>query len=508
MGTGAGQDGCRATTEGGVVRKRGLFAVLALVVAALVLAAAGCGGGDSGEDGGGEATQPADTGVAGGGEETTEGGGEATGSVTALPSSSCGPIEYGGEGEPNLLVASDMPLQGASRTQTGQINDAIRLVLDQAGWKAGDFNIAFQACDDATAQAGKWDSGKCSQNGQAYAGNESVIAIIGTFNSGCAEIIIPLLNQAPGGAIPQISPANTDVCLTESTEACQTLGKPDKFYPSGTRNYARVVANDAYQGAMGAQLAQELAVTKVFILNDKETYGLGVATNFQGAAKSLGIEVVGFEAWDPKAASYEALFQKVKESGANGVFFGGLIDENGGQLIRDKVAVLGPNAATGDEGVVLIAPDGFTTAAVVDPGEGGATEAEGMYLTVAGVPVDEFGPAGQEFITAFAEAYGDDLGGAQPDPYAAYGGQAAQVVLEAITAGGDDRAAVLEAMYAYTVEDGILGSFGFDENGDPNPAEGAVVSLTAYRASADDAYAEVASVISPPVELVEAARAG
>ena len=380
------------------MRKRGLFAVLALVVAALALAAAGCGGGDSGEDGGGEATQPADTGVAGGGEETTEGGGEATGSVTALPSSSCGPIEYGGEGEPNLLVASDLPLQGASRTQTGQINDAIRLVLDQAGWKAGDFNIAFQACDDATAQAGKWDSGKCSQNGQAYAGNESVIAIIGTFNSGCAEIIIPLLNQAPGGAIPQISPANTDVCLTESTEACQTLGKPDKFYPSGTRNYARVVANDAYQGAMGAQLAQELAVTKVFILNDKETYGLGVATNFQGAAKSLGIEVVGFEAWDPKAASYEALFQKVKESGANGVFFGGLIDENGGQLIRDKVAVLGPNAATGDEGVVLIAPDGFTTAAVVDPGEGGATEAEGMYLTVAGVPVDEFGPAGQEFI--------------------------------------------------------------------------------------------------------------
>ena len=64
---------------------------------------------------------------------------------------------------------------------------------------------------------------------------------------------------------------------------------------------------------------------------------------------------------------------EIKASGADGVFLGGLIDENGGQLIRDKVAVLGPNAATAAEGVVLIAPDGFTTQATVEPDEGGAT---------------------------------------------------------------------------------------------------------------------------------------
>ena len=96
------------------------------------------------------------------------------GAVEELPASSCGPLEYGGEGEPNALLVSDLPLQGGSRTQTLQMNDAIRFVLDEAGWKAGDANIAFQPCDDATAQAAKWDSAKCTQNANNYAQNEAL----------------------------------------------------------------------------------------------------------------------------------------------------------------------------------------------------------------------------------------------------------------------------------------------------------------------------------------------
>ena len=495
------------------MRKRGLLAFLALLVAALALVAAGCGGGDD-DGGGGEAatTEAADTGAAPAGgetaEEESEGSGEAaapSGPVAPLPSSLCGELEYGGEGEPQLLIVSDLPLQGASRTQTVQMNDAIRFVLQQRGWKAGDFNVGFQACDDATAQAGKWDSGKCNQNAQAYAANPSVVGVIGTFNSGCAAIEIPVLNQAPGGGVPMISPANTYVCLTEGGPGCSET-EPDQYYPTGKRNYTRVVANDAFQGAAIAEFLQDKGVTQLYILNDKEAYGLGVAENVRGAAEALGIEVVGFEAWDPKASSYEALFNKVKQSGANGVFLGGLIDENGGQVIRDKVAVLGPNGATADEGVVLIAPDGFTTQATVEPDQGGAREAEGMYLTVAGVPIDQLGPGGKEFIDAFAAEYADTLGGNPPDPYSAYAGQAAEIILDSIAQGGADRTAVIDAMYATQVTDGILGTFSFNENGDPTGAEGAVVAISVYRASADQALAEVADVISPAEETVNAAR--
>ena len=311
-------------------KRNGLF-LGGSVVAALALVAAACGGGGGG------------------------------GAPEALPSSSCTAIEYQGDGDPDYLVVSDLPLQGSSRTQTLQINDAIRAELTDRDWKAGDYNIGFQACDDSTAQAAKWDSGKCSQNANAYAANDKVLAVIGTFNSGCAAIIIPVLNQAADGGIAMMSPANTFVCLTQGGPGCDA-SEPDKYYPSGTRNYARVAAPDSYQGAAVAEFAQELGVKKVYILNDKEAYGLGVATNFRGAAESLGIEVAGFEAWDPKAASYESLFGKIKGTGADAVFLGGLIDENGAQVIKDKVAVLGPN----DGNVKLFAPDGFTTQQTID----------------------------------------------------------------------------------------------------------------------------------------------
>jgi branched-chain amino acid transport system substrate-binding protein len=355
---------------------------------------------------------------------TTEASGGG-GGVEALPSSSCTAVEYEGEGEPDVLLASDFPLQGSSRTQTIQIVEAIRYLLEQSNFKAGDHNVAYQSCDDATAQAGKWDSGKCSTNAQAYAGNEKVVAVIGTFNSGCAAIEIPVLNQAPGGGVAMMSPANTYVCLTEGGPGCDAT-EPDKYYPSGSRNYARVVAHDAYQGAAVAEFAKEQGVTSVYILNDKEAYGLGVATNFRKAAESIGIKVAGFAAWDPKASSYEALMQQVKSSGADALFLGGLIDEHGAQVIKDKVAVLGPN----DGDVKLLTPDGFTQQSTID--ESGVDNARGMFLSIAGVPTDELTGDGKTFVEAFSKELGDE----PVDPYAAYGAQAAQVLLAAIERAG------------------------------------------------------------------------
>ncbi len=182
---------------------------------------------------------------------------------------------------------------------------------------------------------------KCSANANAYAANDAVIGVIGTFNSGCAAIEIPVLNQAPDGGIPMLSPANTYVCLTAAAPSCDST-EPDKYYPSGTRNYLRVVANDAYQGSADAEFAQSEGVKSVYILNDKQAYGLGVATNFRDAAKSLGIKIAGFAAWDSKATSYTSTYDKIKQTDADAVFLGGLICENGAQLIKDKVAVLGP----------------------------------------------------------------------------------------------------------------------------------------------------------------------
>jgi branched-chain amino acid transport system substrate-binding protein len=441
--------------------KKSLLAAFGLLVAALALVAAGCGGG-------------------GGGNE-----------VTALPSSSCTALEYEGDGDPDYILASDFPLQGSSRTQTEQIVAAIKFQLQQQDWKAGDYNIAYQSCDDSTAQAGSWDSAKCSANANAYASNDAVIGVIGTFNSGCAAIEIPVLNQAPDGGIPMLSPANTYVCLTAAAPSCDST-EPDKYYPSGDRNYLRVVANDAYQGSADAEFAKSEGVKSVYILNDKQAYGLGVATNFRDAAKSLGIKIAGFDAWDSKATSYTSTYDKIKQTDADAVFLGGLICENGAQLIKGKVAVLGPN----DGAVKLIAPDGFTTQATID--ESGSA-AQGMYMSVAGQPIDSFQGKAKEFVDGLLAG---PLSGKPIDPYAIYGGQAAQTMLDAIAASDGSRSDVISKLFASDVQQGLLGSFTFSSDGDPVASSGATVAITLYKATTK---LETETTIAPKQTTVDAA---
>jgi branched-chain amino acid transport system substrate-binding protein len=399
--------------------------------------------------------------------------------ATPLPASSCSAIQNAGG---NLLIASDLPLQGSGRTQTLQMTRAIKYVLQQHNFKAGKYTLAYQSCDDATAQAGKWDSGKASANANAYAQNSSVVGVIGTFNSGAAEIEIPILNRAPNGPIAMVSPANTYVGLTHGGPGT-AAGEPGKYYPTGKRNYARVVAADDFQGAADAILAKSLGVKKVFILNDKEAYGLGVATNFKNAAVKLGLKVVGFTAWDGKASSYEALAVKVKASGAQGVFVGGLVCENGGKLLKD-LAGGAPNAK-------LMLPDGFTPISAVVQGAGRA--AEGATVSVAGLPNTALKGAGAKFVKNFSKA--DKRA---PDPYSVYAAQSAEAMVAAIAASNGTRSDINKQLFKINLKNTILGTMKFNANGDvtANP-------VTIYKIKGGKST--TLRVIVPPNKLVKAA---
>jgi len=439
-----------------VSRKLSLTALVGLT-AVLALLAAGCGGG---------------------------GGGDKGGNVQALPVSSCSDIYYEGDGDPDYIIASDLPLQGSGRTQTVQMTEAIKFILKQKDFKAGDYKIGYQSCDDATAQQGKWASEKCSANANAYAQNKSVIGVIGTFNSGCAEIVIPVLNRAPDGPVAMVSPANTYVGLTHGG-AGTAAGEPDKYYPTGTRNYIRLVAADDFQGAADAVLTQQLGLKNVYILNDKEAYGQGVAVNYRNAATQLGIGIAGFSAWNGKASSYTGLATKIKQSGADSVFLGGLICENGGKVIKDLRSVLGT-------GVTLIGPDGFTPISAVVDGAGKA--AEGMYVSVAGQPNENLGPTGKTFVADF----GATQAGGQVDPYSAYSAQSAEVLLTAIENSDGTRADVAAQLFQTNVTDGILGSFQINENGDTNSNP---VTMYLIKGGKQTTY----KVITPPEDLVKKA---
>jgi len=389
--------------------------------------------------------------------------------VTPLPSSSCGPVVYKGSGSPDYIIASDLPLQGAIRKQTVQISRAILWELAQKGYMAGNLKIGYQSCDDSTAQTGGWDSAKCATNGRLYASNRSVIGVVGTFNSGCAKIIVPILNRANPGPLAMVSPANTNPGLTKHWDP----GEPQKYYPTGVRNYARVVATDDFQGPADAMWSKSLGYKKVYVLNDKQTYGFGVATTYKNAAKKLGIQVVGFKGWDAKQSSYEALGEAIKKSGAQAVFLGGIACNNGAKLMQDLKATA-PN-------VKLQMPDGFS-----DPNANGSV-ANGAYISVAGEPPKSLTGQGAIFIKSFGKQIGT-----QPNPYSQYGAQAMQVMLQAVAAGGGDRAKTTKSIFGIHINNGIIGNFTINSTGDIN-----LTPITIYR-QAGKALVPVKTIIPLP----------
>ena len=370
-----------------------------------------------------------------------------------------------GGGGKTLVISSDLPMQGASADASTSTNNVIKLYLEQIGNKVGDYTIEFKEYDNSTAAKGSWDDAQCAKNAQDHVANAAEVAVMGTYNSGCAKIIVPVLNQAPDGPMLMVSHANTNPGLTKTWDP----GEPDKFYPTGKRNYARVITTDDNQGVAAAQfLKQERGVTKCAVLNDNQTYGQGVATAVKGELANQGIEVVVDEAWDAKQPNYTAIMQKVKAAGADCLYFAGIYDNNGGQLVKDAVAVLGTPSE-----FVMMAPDGFTGY----PDLQGLPEAEGLLLSFTGLSQDGILAAGgkaAEFIAAYEAKYGAKPVGS----FSIYGGAALQVILAAIEKSDGTRAGINNAVFS---GDGITISAADSVTGAEvkiDPATGDVVAKT------------------------------
>ncbi len=356
------------------------------------------------------------------------------------------------EGGGSLTVYSSLPLQGASRPQSEDVINGIKLALKQKGGKCGDFTIKYESLDDATAAAGKWEAGATSANARKAAQDDTAIAYLGEFNSGASAISIPITNEA---GLLHVSPSNTAFGLTKSGPGADE-GEPDKYYPLGleARNYGRVVPIDNIQGAALAQYMKDEGVTSVYILDDAEVYGKGVAANTKIAAEELGLEIAGEDSWEGKASNYRALAGKIKASGADAVFTGGIIDNNGPQLFKDLHAAM-PDAK-------LFGPDGMATVDFTK--EIPAAVQAQTYLTAPTLSPEELPPAGQQFYQDYEAEYNEPQD--EIDPYAVYGYEAMAVVCDAIAEGGDDKQAVIDAFFATKGRESPLGTYDIDPEGD------------------------------------------
>jgi branched-chain amino acid transport system substrate-binding protein len=397
------------------------FITMLFVLVIAVFGVAACGDDDDEDSGssGGESTQ-------------ADGGGGASGTVN---------------------IYSSLPLQGASEAQTKAMVQGIELALKQANNKAGNITVKYQSLDDSTAQAGTWTPEATSANARKVAQDDKAVAYIGEFNSGASAISMPILNEA---AVAQISPANTAVGLT-TNEPGADKGEPDKYYPTGNRHYLRIVPKDTIQGAALATIMKEDGCTNVAMANDKEVYGAGLSRNIENSLKEQSVKLAFNEGIDPKASNFRSLAARAKSGGADCFVFSGITANGSVQIYKDFAAAL-PDAK-------LYGPDGVAESGFADSKEGGipASVAKRTKVTVATLDPESYPPEGQEFFTQFESEYGEK----NPDPYAIYGYEAANLVLDAIErAGSTSKEDVLKALFDTKDRQSVLGTYSIDENGD------------------------------------------
>jgi branched-chain amino acid transport system substrate-binding protein len=367
-----------------------------------------------------------------------------------LASSICSPVTYGGRGSPQYLIVTHAAFQGTYKSHGVQTAQAVKMVMAERGWRAGEYTVGMQACEESDAKTGLPSEEKCRQNAKAIAGNRSVMGLVGPWTSTCAINMLATLNDAAGGPLAVVSGGNSYVGLTRSGPGT-AQDEPERYQPSGRSGYARLAPSDDVQGAANALFAQEHGARRAFVVHDDGAYGRGLAAAFEAAADRLGLEIVGTARSSAEAKHYRTLAEGIEAARPDTVFLSGEFGASGPRLIADLAAGLGRD-------VQLMAGDSFNPEAIV---EGAGARAEGLVLSIAVLPNRALPPAGRAWAAEFTKRFSQ-----RPCCFSVHDAQAARMLLDAIARSGGERSRVAEHVMNATVRGGLIGDFSIDRNGD------------------------------------------
>ncbi|MYY08392.1 ABC transporter substrate-binding protein [Streptomyces sp. SID4919] len=372
----------------------------------------------------------------------------------ALTLTACGSRDEGGSGDngdsdatTTITIGVDAPLSGENSATGLGIQYGVQIAVDDANAKKVVPGVKFQikALDDKAQPA----TGQ--QNATALVGDDKVVGVVGPLNSGVAQSMQQVFASAN---LVQISPSNTNPELTQG-----------KDWQSGTKKrpyttYFRTATTDALQGGFAADYAfKGMKKKRVFVVDDKQTYGAGLAKIFREQFEELGGKVGGTDSINTGDKDFGALVTKIKAAKADLVYYGGQYDES--QLITKQLKEAGVK-------IPLFGGDGMFSPTYIETA-GGASE--GDVVTSVGVPVDTL-PAAKTFIETYkSKGYKGTYG-----TYGGYSYDAANAIINAVKTikegndgklpGGKElRAKVVEEVGKSNFE-GITGKVSFDEYGD------------------------------------------
>lgn len=347
-----------------------------------------------------------------------------------------------------VRIAVAVPLTGDMGTEGQGLKRAVELAVEEANAaKRFDFQLKVAPFDDRA------DPKEAVNVANLIISDPRIVAVIGHYNSGCA---IPAAKVYARSNVPMISPAATNPEVTRQQLSADWTGPKIVF---------RVVPTDDVQGTYAASYVfKKLKKKSISILHDKTPYGQGLAEEFKRTFASLGGKVASEDGVSVGDKDFKALLTRIKSSGSQGVYFGGLYTEAG--LIVKQMRELGIQS-------IFVTGDGAKTPSLFDvAGE----SADGVYASIVGVPV-ELLPSAKDFMTRYQRRWSG--AGQEIKPFDHFGYEAAQILLSAMEKAGTDKVKLTEAIRA-TKYKGVLGTTVFDEKGD---TKNKIITMTKARFS-------------------------
>ena len=372
-----------------------------------------------------------------------------------------------------IKIGTDLPVSGKDTSSGKPAQDGAQLAVDQANTNhtIPNVTLVFDPKDDV-GPSGGYDPTVGAANVTSLISDAEVAGMVGPFNSAVAKAEMPIANQAP---LAQISPANTNTCLTQDTAASGCSGANDlipTLRPTGKVNYFRVATTDSHQGPAGADNLDKLGYKSVYVIDDATTYGIGIANAFVGEwQNTLKLKLLGHASEPSTTTSYVSLLTQIASLHPDVIYFGGL-DSTGGILIKQQM-----KQVPGLQNLPFAGGDGIVTgtfANTIQPLGGGP-----VYGTVAVVDTSK-NPNATTFNQQYAAAFPSD----PESVYSAAAYDCANILIQSIktalangakapTSSSDSatattfRTAVIAAIQGIAY-DGITGHQSFDSNGDTN----------------------------------------
>lgn len=331
-------------------------------------------------------------------------------------------------GNPVIKIACVGPLTGDQAQLGIDTCQGVRLAVEQANQKGEiipGYKLEMVPLDDQHNPAQAVNVAK------KLVSDQDVMAVMGHFNSSCTKPASAIYHEA---RIVQLTAASTNPEISRQ----------------GFDTFFRVAATDDVQGSKAAHYAvHALGVKTVFLIDDKTTYGKGLADEFEKAARKLGLAIQDHQGITQGDKDFTPLLTKIKPLAPDLIYFGGIYPE--GALLIRQARSLGIQSR-------FMGGDGLATPIFIQLAS--SEIAEGVYATMVGGDMKKV-PSAAQFVVDYEARFGE-LG-----QWAAYGYDAANILITAVRkAGVKTRPAVLKAMREIPGFQGVTGEVVFDEKGD------------------------------------------